>query len=979
MHMKMIPSSVLSPELRTQYAGDLLNPKIRLYDELTTLRFPARPGAEETSKLYRHACKLLTHASGEPIPYRFFKQEFLRLLEDCGCDEQSAPSELSERMLNNAIGSIGDIWLYQAYAALFLRVAESSETSNPKNAHRAWHAALNAYQRFFAEASVEDSCSFQVQKEEKFRQDCREAWDGFLADLVEGVYQRMGGYILQCDADRICACYRTLQLSTARVIQPNLLERAVQESLEPYARAIRNAPSLQIATELFDCCPEELLEYDKESQCKRAMLGAMKTAVEYLLKHERTEDSTEQGGASDLDRIMEWAERLDLVNQYTNGAVSLRKDMKDLFHSVASFVLAVNNNDKVNLTREMEFLLTILPDNYVVGTLRGENLNPSYFMGIFAKKNVIRLINGELYLGVSEREVRALGQKVQAYIDSIVPKGHFRDKTLGELNAAWVTNLRIRFSDEQMFQAGLEAFPDDWPIAGETTKTFRAVRRTAESARLESEALSLLEAARSAKSGTREEEEKLRALFLFACDHPEFDMNSNGACFPNLIDQVLVQAFVCNYNKRMKNPDEAQYLATMRICAGFLPEYTNLPNDTETVLWPSEILGRFGFERDELLAIRREEYEAAFEKKTRQTIPRLDASERSKLIWTEVLHLNPSAPDDAPERPENSANKDKDESPWRDWNEDPEDSFDEDSDEEPYWRIPVEFSELERKERKERRFTRLNGIRFRGGSVAAGIQYFLLAAVLPWLVQLGFIQILARLRSSPYLLAFSSSLILFLWLALVINGVFGLMANSENAKTAGFGKAARVFVWMAAALAILAVASVSLWPQSLLLRIVLSVYALILLFVTFHQIHKNAYLPSFIITLDGIPFHGGGIAVFFKYTVVQMFVPCIALSLIHIFQWQLSSTWIFWLNLYGVLLQCTILRAFFTCLAEDSRVTRFAKVMAAESFLIMPPAAGWYAIVYFNAFPLEWWVIVLLSVYGLFFLLGTAVALQLEK
>ena len=56
MHMRMIPSSVLSPELRTLYGGDLLNPKIRLYDELTTLRFPAHPGAEESSKLYRAAC-----------------------------------------------------------------------------------------------------------------------------------------------------------------------------------------------------------------------------------------------------------------------------------------------------------------------------------------------------------------------------------------------------------------------------------------------------------------------------------------------------------------------------------------------------------------------------------------------------------------------------------------------------------------------------------------------------------------------------------------------------------------------------------------------------------------------------------------------------------------------------------------------------------------------------------------------------------
>ena len=76
MHMKMIPSSVLSPSCERCMAAICLIQRFGCTTNWTTLRFPAHPGAEESSKLYHAACKLLTHATGEPIPYRFFQQEF---------------------------------------------------------------------------------------------------------------------------------------------------------------------------------------------------------------------------------------------------------------------------------------------------------------------------------------------------------------------------------------------------------------------------------------------------------------------------------------------------------------------------------------------------------------------------------------------------------------------------------------------------------------------------------------------------------------------------------------------------------------------------------------------------------------------------------------------------------------------------------------------------------------------------------------
>ena len=230
---------------------------------------------------------------------------------------------------------------------------------------------------------------------------------------------------------------------------------------------------------------------------------------------------------------MERAEGLDILDLYQNGAICFRKDLKELFASATSFILEVNNNEKVHLTREMEYLLAMIPTDYVVGSRRGVKLHPADFMGVFAKKGVYHIIHEELYYGISEPEVRALGQKVQAYIDHTIPKGSLRNQTLREVNSAWVSSLRSRMNDERMFQAGIEAFPDDWPAEDETKRTFRALRTKAEQARLEIEAMSLLEAARSAVTGTNDQARKLNALIQFAYDHPEFDMNRDGACFRN--------------------------------------------------------------------------------------------------------------------------------------------------------------------------------------------------------------------------------------------------------------------------------------------------------------------------------------------------------------------------------------------------------------------------------------------------------------
>jgi hypothetical protein len=272
--------------------------------------------------------------------------------------------------------------------------------------------------------------------------------------------------------------------------------------------------------------------------------------------------------------------------------------------------------------------------------------------------------------------------------------------------------------------------------------------------------------------------------------------------------------------------------------------------------------------------------------------------------------------------------------------------------------------------------TKINGIKFRGGSVSAGIQYFIWMLVLPALAVYALARMPIRSYDMMVMRFFFLRSALYIGGALLLSGVFGLMANSDKGRISGFGKAARGAAWMTAILLILLYASYGIWRGNVFLRVVLAIWAFISLLTMKQQIKKNAYYDSNTITIDAITYNGGGIAVFFNYITTILIVPCIIASLIYIFDWELSPGWIFVFKLYGIALALGVLRAFFICLAEESGVRRFANFMSTEIYMLILPVCGWYSINYFDAFPLKWWIIALYSVYGLIFLLGTIAAAQ---
>ena len=135
MHVKM--QTAISKDEANNYRAEMLVPEVRLFDELTTLRF-RRPGPDETSTAYKKFCGMFSGASGSPIPYRFFKGEFEKLMDDMNLsgDERSTWKNVKAPAVRKAVDSISDPWRVQAYAALCARIAEASETEDAKEGCR---------------------------------------------------------------------------------------------------------------------------------------------------------------------------------------------------------------------------------------------------------------------------------------------------------------------------------------------------------------------------------------------------------------------------------------------------------------------------------------------------------------------------------------------------------------------------------------------------------------------------------------------------------------------------------------------------------------------------------------------------------------------------------------------------------------------------------------------------------------------------
>ena len=122
---------------------------------------------------------------------------------------------------------------------------------------------------------VEQSTTYKLQTEEKFKEDTAAAWNQFRTQLAEGIVSRIKDYIRDGKPVSVAACIDALSSSAVMAVDSTAADRALSDSLIPYVNALKSSNSLNDAAKLYEKIPEQLVEKDTRQECVRAMLSVM--------------------------------------------------------------------------------------------------------------------------------------------------------------------------------------------------------------------------------------------------------------------------------------------------------------------------------------------------------------------------------------------------------------------------------------------------------------------------------------------------------------------------------------------------------------------------------------------------------------------------------------------------------------------------------------------------------------------------------
>ena len=576
MHVKM--QKAVPREQANSLRAEMLVPEVRLYDELTTLRF-RRPGPEEESAAYTAACAALSSASGKPIPYRFFKGEFEQLLSDLGVPQTQwgSPDAVRQKNLKQAVMNLSDPWRVQAYAALCARIAEASETEDPDHAPEAWDLAFRLYQKFFSSAKVEDSTTYQQQTEEKFRQDTVTAWNGFRQKLVDGIAARTRQYIKDRKPESVTACAEALNMRSLRDVDADAADRVLGESLVPYVNAIGSSSSLAEAGTLYDSIPQAMLKQDSRKECLRAMIVAMKKETDRLTENDKDKS---------VKDIISWIGQLDTASLYASGTPLVKKAAADFYEACGAYARDVINKDRHTRARYADSLMSLLPDDIVIangpeGPLHREDLMGVCFKAMIRDKYLDRMENLS-----SEREARELGQIVYDLLKKHPMPGSRKNELLRQITqntCALVSNVSEMSPKYKL--AFFECFPDDMPIVDKDLKTIggykillKGVGSFGGSVPDDMRGIQALAEFAQAEDGDSQKFRALQQVTAWALEHPNDDVN--GTRYIELADACCQNAFIGALNQKDEVSDytfRTQYKPVMEHAASFLPSNHEFP------------------------------------------------------------------------------------------------------------------------------------------------------------------------------------------------------------------------------------------------------------------------------------------------------------------------------------------------------------------------------------------------------------------
>ena len=566
MHVKM--QTAISKDEANNYRAEMLVPEVRLFDELTTLRF-RRPGPDETSSAYKKFCGMFSGASGSPIPYRFFKGEFEKLMDDMNLsgDERSTWKNVKAPAVRKAVDSISDPWRVQAYAALCARIAEASETEDAKKAAAAWEKAFTLYGRFFSMAGVEQSTTYKLQTEEKFKEDTAAAWNQFRTQLAEGIVSRIKDYIRDGKPVSVAACIDALSSSAVMAVDSTAADRALSDSLIPYVNALKSSNSLNDAAKLYEKIPEQLVEKDTRQECVRAMLSVMSDETDRLQKSGKS-----------VTTLIKWIGKLKVENLYKNGTPLVKKSAGDFYEKCAIYVRDVINGEKHSLAKYADNLVALIPDDVVIARA-GDNkeLHREDIIGLCTTNRIRSEYMSKLKNCSSESEARNLGRTLYDEIKGTPMVGVPQKEMRRHLMQNLIVTLQQSEMSVPLQLAFLECYPDDEPLMDKDIKTVGDYKRMLPPYRV-NEGLQALKDFAEAGDGTEAKNDALRRVIDYALEHPDEDVG--GKNYYSFAEACCQNAFIGALNDKDSTPEytfNKYYKPALVLAASFLPGNHKFP------------------------------------------------------------------------------------------------------------------------------------------------------------------------------------------------------------------------------------------------------------------------------------------------------------------------------------------------------------------------------------------------------------------
>ena len=577
MHVKM--QTAISRDEANSYRAEMLVPEVRLYDELTTLRF-RRPGPDESNSAYRKFCGMFSGASGSPIPYRFFKGEFEKLMDDMNLpeNERSTWKSVKAPAVRKAVDSLSDPWRVQAYAALCARIAEASETEDAKKAADAWDRAFKLYGRFFSMASVEQSTTYKLQTEQKFKEDTAAAWNQFRKQLVEGIVSRIKDYIRDGKPASVTACIDALSSSSVMAVDSTAVERALSDSLIPYVNALKSSNSLNDAAKLYEKIPEQLVEKDTRQECVRAMLSVMSDETDRLQKSGKS-----------VTTLIKWIGKLKVENLYKNGTPLVKKSAGDFYEKCAIYVRDVINGDKHSLAKYADNLVALMPDDVVIARA-GDNkaLHREDIIGLCTTNRIRSEYMSKLENCSSETEARNLGRTLYDEVKGTPMVGVPQKEMRRHLFQNLIVTLQQSKMSLPLQEKFLECYPDDEPIMDEKLKTVGGYKKMIGGGGggipvpppgSGMEGLKALADFAESSDGTSARLDALRRVINYALEHPEEDVGDKNNYY-SLAEACCRNAFIGALNAKENTSDyefNRSYKPAMELAASFLPSDYKFP------------------------------------------------------------------------------------------------------------------------------------------------------------------------------------------------------------------------------------------------------------------------------------------------------------------------------------------------------------------------------------------------------------------